>query len=156
MPDTAKGLNNTSIRNQIVKLVDRMPADMQLKLLHFLQARLPRRIRGRLVNERRADARRDCLMSLAYRIDGRSFEGFILDINAFGIFVESDGGFPTGKQIQLQFSLPGFPTQLDLSGRIVWSGAHGFGVKFESLAQDQIEMIQAFSKQEASIYTIAS
>ena len=156
MPDTAKGLNNTSIRNQIVKLVDRMPEDMQVKLLQYLQARLPMRIRGRLVNERRADARRDCLMNLEYRIDGRSFEGFILDINAFGIFVESDGRFPTDKSIQLRFSLPGFPTQLNLSGRIVWSGAHGFGVKFESLKRDQIKMIQSFSNQEESIYTIDS
>lgn len=156
MPDSAKRSKHTSIRNQIVKLVDRMPEDMQVRLLHFLQARLPMRIRGRLVNERRAEARRDCLMSLEYLIDGRSFEGFILDINAFGIFVESDGRFPTDKTVQLRFSLPGFSTQLDLSGRIVWSGAYGFGVKFESLEQDKIKMIQSFAKQESPIYTIDS
>lgn len=156
MPDTAQKLNKTKLRDQILKLVDRMPEDMQVKLLHFLQAKLPRRIRGNLVIEKRADFRRDCLVSLHYRIDGHSFEGFILDISAFGVFIESDDQFPVEKQIQLRFTLPGHPTQLNLTGKIVWSGTQGFGVKFNSLAQRQLKMIRSFSEQEAAVYTIVS
>lgn len=156
MPDTAQRLNKTSIRNQILKLVERMPEEMQVKLLKFLQTRLPRRIRGKLVIEKRSDFRRDCLVSLEYRVDGRLFEGFILDISAFGVFVESDEKFPVDKPIQLRFSLPGYSTQLNLTGYIVWSGTQGFGVKFDSLARDQRKMIREFSEQEASVYTIVS
>ena len=156
MPETAQKMNKTNVRNQILKLVDRMPEKMQFKLLHYLQARLPRRIKGNLVIEKRADFRRDCLVSLEYRIDKRSFEGFILDISAFGVFIESDEKLPVGKRIQLSFSLPGYPTQLNLAGKIVWSGSQGFGVKFNYLARDQMKMIRSFSEQEASVYTIVS
>ena len=156
MPDTSQTLNNTGIRDQILKVVDRMPEEMQVKLLKFLQAKLPRRIRGNLVIEKRADFRRDCLVSLQYRIEGHAFEGFILDISAFGVFIESDEQFPVNQQIQLSFSLPGYPRQLNLSGTIVWSGTQGFGVKFNSLARNQLKMIRSFSEQEASVYTIIS
>ena len=154
--DTVQNLNKTSIRKQILKLVDRMPEEMQVKLLNFLQARLPRRIKGNLVIEKRADFRRDCLVSLAYRVDGRSFEGFILDISAFGVFIESDEKFPVEKRIRLSFSLPGYPSQMDMTGKIVWSGSQGFGVKFDSLTRDQRKTIRSFSEQEASVYTIVS
>ena len=156
MPDAPKKLNKTDIRNQIRKLVDRMPEEMQIKLLNFLQAKLPRRIKGNLVIEKRADFRRDCLVSLEYRFDGRSFEGFILDISAFGVFIESDEQLPVDKRVQLRFSLPGHPAQLNLSGDVVWSGSQGFGVKFNSLARDQMKMIRSFSEQQASVYTIIS
>ena len=106
--------------------------------------------------EKRADFRRDCLVSLHYRVDGQSFEGFILDISAFGVFIESDEQFPVQKPIDLSFSLPGYSKQLKLSGKIVWSGTQGFGVKFNSLARNQLKMIRSFSEQEASVYTIVS
>ena len=156
VPDPAQKRNKTRIRHQILELVDRMPEEMQAKLLKFLQTRLPRRIRGNLVIEKRSDFRRDCLVSLEYRVDGRSFEGFILDISAFGVFIESDEQFPVGKRIQLSFSLPGYPTQLNLAGAIVWSGTQGFGVKFQPLGRGQLQIIRAFSEQEASVYTIVS
>jgi hypothetical protein len=154
--DTAHKQNKSSIRNQILELVDRMPEEMQAKLLEFLQARLPRRIRGNLVIEKRADFRRDCLVSLEYRIERRTSEGFILDISAFGVFVESDAKLPVGKPIQLRFSLPGYSAQLNLSGKIVWSGSQGFGVRFNILTHDQEKMIRSFSEKEASVYTIVS
>lgn len=156
MVDKGLKLNETAIRDQILKLVDRMPEEMQVKLLKFLRAKLPRRIRGNLVIEKRADFRRDCLVSLEYRVDGHTYEGFILDISAFGVFIESDEQFPIHKRIRLSFSLPGYPTPLHLSGKIVWSGTQGFGVKFNSLARNQLKMIRSFSEQEASVYTIIS
>ena len=156
MIDTAQKHNKASIREQILKLVDRMPEEMQVKLLDFLQAKLPRRIRGNLVIEKRADFRRDCLVSLEYHVDGKSFEGFILDVSAFGVFIESEEQFSVGKRVQLGFSLPGYRTHLGLSGKIVWSGSQGFGVKFNSLSREQEKMIRSFSEQETSVYTIVS
>ena len=144
------------MRHQILKLVDRMPQEMQVKLLHFLQAKLPRRIKGNLLFERRGDIRRDCLVSVEYRIDRRSFQGFILDISAFGVFIESDHIFPAGKEIELRFLLPGYFKQMNLAGAIVWSGTQGFGVKFDALARDQMKMIRNFSEQKAAVYTIIS
>ena len=156
VPETASKQSKKSIRDQILAVVDRMPKEMQIKLLKFLQTRLPRRIRGNLVVEKRGDFRRDCLVSLEYRIDERTFEGFILDISAFGVFIESDQPFPVDKLVHLSFSLPGYPEQLNLVGKIVWSGSQGFGVKFDALARGQMRMIRTFSEQQASVYTIVS
>ena len=156
MSNTKSKSDKNSIRSQIAQLVDRMPEEMQVKLLSYLQARLPRRITGNIVLEKRSDFRRDCLVSLEYTIDGRSFDGFILDIGAFGVFIESDKQFSTDKRIRMRFTLPGMSSRLELDGKIVWSGSQGFGVKFNSLARNQMKMIRSFSEQTASVYNIVS
>ncbi|MGD9073508.1 MAG: hypothetical protein PVI69_17240, partial [Desulfobacterales bacterium] len=54
--------DNGGTRDQIVALIDRMPEKMQLKLLRFLEAKLPKHITGDLVADKRADFRRMCLI----------------------------------------------------------------------------------------------
>lgn len=156
MADRSTRADNGSTRDQILALIDRMPEKMQLKLLRFLEAKLPKHITGDLVADKRTEFRRMCLIGVDYQIDGKPNYGFILDISAFGVFIESDEQLPVDKRVQLRFSLPGHPTQLNLSGDVVWSGSQGFGVKFNSLARDQMKMIRSFSEQQASVYTIVS
>jgi Tfp pilus assembly protein PilZ len=145
-----------SIRDQIVRLVDRMPADMQLKLLRFLEAKLPRRIKGNLVLEKRSDLRKTCLISVDYTIGDRRFSGFILDISAFGVFIESDDPLPIGREIRLEFTLPGYGRSLHLEGSVVWSGTQGIGVKFRTLTREQVTWIKRFSEEKSQVYTIIS
>lgn len=156
MPETAKKTNYSSVRDQIVKLVDRMPKNMQLKLLRFLEAKLPRRIKGNLVLEKRSDFRRHCLINVSYAIRGRSFDGFILDISAFGVFIESDEPFKIGDDIQLTFYLPRQDEPFEIHGNIVWSGSQGFGVKFDRLNPTQLKQIKSFSVEESKVYDIVT
>jgi Tfp pilus assembly protein PilZ len=156
MPDTVGQSNKTSVRSQIMALVDRMPADMQLKLLTFLESRLPRRIKGRLVVEKRADFRRDCLISVDYTVQGDTYKSFILDISAFGVFIESDAALAVGSEIRMSFALPNQPTPFNLRGQIVWSGSHGFGVRFNPLTPTQNSAIRSFAEGESPVYTIVS
>ena len=152
-PDNVKA---TSARNQIMALVDRMPSEMQVKLLRFLEAKIPRHIKGNLVIEKRADFRRDCLISVEYRVQGKTYESFILDISAFGVFIETDDHFDVGNEIHLEFSLPRYKDAFILEGAIVWSGSQGVGVQFTSLNESQVKQLRSFSEEKSQTYTIVS
>lgn len=143
-------------RNQVVALIDRMPEKMQVKLLRFLKEKLPKHLTDNLVVENRTDSRRMCLIGVDYKIDGADCYGFILDISAFGVFIESESPLDTGRDVQLDFTLPRIPRSFKVSGKIVWSGSQGFGVKFDSLTTGQEAQIRSFVEEEARVYTIVS
>ncbi len=156
MPDSLSNTGNKNIRSQIMALVDRMPEDMQLKLLQYLESKLPKHIKGNLMAEKRTDSRRHCLIGVDYRIDGKSYSGFILDINAFGVFIESDTPFAIDQEIMLKFTLPRLAQSYHTHATIVWSGSQGFGARFNALTRRQKEQIKAFAEEASRIYTILS
>ena len=156
MKHTSQNQHRNGIRNQIVQLIDRMPEEMCRKLLEFLEAKLPKHIKKDMVMEKRGDSRKQCLISVDYIIDGGKFTSFILDISAFGVFIESDLLFSVGDTIQMSFSLPRYYGSFKLSGQIVWSGPQGFGVKFPMLNRRQRDFITSFSEEEAVVYNIVS
>lgn len=156
MPDSAQKRNRSNVRKQVVALIDRMPEDMQFKLLEFLEAKLPKRIKGNLIIEKRLDLRRHCLINVAYVLQGRTYQSFILDISAFGVFIESEVPVIIGDIVQFSFLLPQSPNPFNLRGTIVWSGSQGFGVKFGSLPREQMELIRSFAEEGAGVYNIVS
>ena len=156
MPDSSQKRNPASARDQIVELIDLMPEHMQIKLLRFLELKLPKRIKKNLVIEKRGDFRRHCLISVDYVINKRSYQSFILDISAFGVFIESDASFSIGDNIMLKLSLPRYSEMFNLKGEIVWCGSQGFGVKFKSLNRRQMKIIKSFSEEESAVYNIVS
>jgi len=156
MADRSTRADNRSTRDQILALIDRMPEKMQLKLLSFLESKLPKHITGDLVADKRTEFRRMCLIGVDYQIDGKPNYGFILDISAFGIFIESDTPLDTGLDVHLDFTLPRIPQSFVIRGKIVWSGSQGFGVKFDSLTTVQEAQIRSFAEEEARVYTIVS
>ena len=88
------------------------------------------------------------MLNIHYKVEGRNYEGFMLDISPAGAFIETDEPFNAGQQIDLTFSLPNRPGQLKISGEILWKGMLGIGVQFNDLAQDQIELIKTYMKEE--------
>ena len=156
MPDTHSKTGKMNSRNQIMALVDRMPEDMQLKLLRYLESKLPKHIKGDLITEKRTDSRRHCLIGVEYQIEGTVYSGFILDINSFGVFIESDAPFAIDQEITLNFTLPRLPQAYHTEATVVWSGTQGFGAKFTALNQRQLEQIKAFTEEKSRIYTIIS
>jgi hypothetical protein len=156
MADRSTNQSNGSTRDHVVALIDRMPEKMQLKLLRFLEAKLPKHIIGDPVADKRTDFRRMCLIGVDYQIDGKPYYGFILDISAFGVFIESDTPLDTDLEVHLDFTLPRIPQSFVIRGKIVWSGSQGFGVKFDSLTTVQEAQIRSFAEEEARVYTIVS
>ena len=156
MSDTSQSPDQNNLRDQVTELIDRMPEEMLRKLLEFLEAKLPRHIKKDLVVEKRGDSRKQCLINVDYAVDGGKHSGFILDINAFGVFIESDTHLPVGDTIEMAFSLPRHYGSFKISGQIVWSGPQGFGVKFPMLNARQREFIKSFSEEESVVYNIIS
>lgn len=106
--------------------------------------------------ERRGHSRKPCLMSVDYTINKRKYRSFILDISAFGIFIETKNLFPTGQEMKMSFTVPTHPTPFKLTGEIVWCGTQGIGVKFKYLTRLQLGIIKEFSEKMAEVYEIIS
>jgi Tfp pilus assembly protein PilZ len=84
------------------------------------------------------------MISTDYVIESRSVEGYMLDINPAGAFIETSDAFTEGQQIQLAFTLPNNPGQLKVSGEILWNSPSGIGIRFKALSREQIDLIAAF------------
>ena len=106
--------------------------------------------------DRRAHARKDCLINVHFKIRGQKFNSYILDISSTGAFIENNESFSSGLKMLLNFSSPEDRKPLDLIGEIVWSDARGSGVKFHHLTKDQTRILRSFSEKPAEVLEIAS
>lgn len=126
--------------------ISRLSAAEQLALLEQLQGQpmSPEETEIAL----RGHSRKSCMISTDYVVNGRSFDGFVLDISPAGAFIETGEAFAAGQQIQLTFSLPNKPGQMDVSGKILWKSELGIGLQFKDLSRQQIDLITAFMEEK--------
>ncbi len=106
--------------------------------------------------EKRGYLRKPCLISVDYTVQNREYRSFILDISAFGVFIETKSYFIPGQDIKMTFTVPTQQTPFKLNGQIVWSGIQGIGVKFKYLTRHQLDVIKDFSEKMAEVYEIVS
>jgi hypothetical protein len=137
--------------DHILKLIVDLPDSHRLVLMKQLEE-----ITSRAPNaDKRKYIRKDCLINARISITNRVSDCFILDINAYGAFVDSNEGLP-GQSSKLMFFLPHTRNRTILSGEVVWSDSHGSGIKFKSVTPKQREDIQLFTRNEARVYEITS
>lgn len=86
---------------------------------------------AQLLLDKRKKARVPCLIPANYNVMEGFYSSFILDINKFGAFIETDRRFAAGQDIKLQYFDPFSRTPSELKGEIVWSSDDGIGVKFD-------------------------
>lgn len=156
MPIPSPNGAKNNVRSQIVELVDRMPPTMQTKLLDYLKAKLPQNITGLRLLEKRVEIRKNCLIQVYYEVHGQHHKSFILDISAFGVFIETDQPIPVGRQVKLSFRLPAELLPFKLTGEVVWCGVYGCGIRFSDITKQQVVRLQMFSEAEAAVYNIIS
>jgi Tfp pilus assembly protein PilZ len=148
-----KQLVGDSVSAHLFKLIVEMTEEQQIILLEQMQKlpkeSLPEKMVSLEVSEAsmRENPRKPCLISTNYRIQDRNFKSYILDVSIGGVFIETNEGFPEGKELLLKFSLPNRPQPFTFSGKIAWSGPKGFGVKFDNIAPIQGEVIKSFIEQ---------
>ncbi|MGD9181092.1 MAG: PilZ domain-containing protein [Desulfobacterales bacterium] len=106
--------------------------------------------------DRRAQARKNCLINVNFKIRGQKFSSYILDISGSGAFIETNESFPCGLKMLLSFSSPEDRQPLNLIGEIVWSDARGSGVKFHHLTKDQTGILKSFSEKPEEVLEIDS
>jgi len=97
-----KDLLQDNFTNHIFKLVIDMTDEQQMLLLDALQKKTSKGEN----KDKRGYSRKSCLIPLDYKVNGRRFNGYILDISAFGVFIETSDYFFGGQEILMVFSVP--------------------------------------------------
>ena len=146
----------SAVKSKLIALINYLSEGMQIKLLRYLENKLNIKVGEDLKVEKRGDNRRTCLISTDYIIGKEAFSGYILDISAFGAFIETNVILPAGQKLSMSFSLPNHQKPFNSKGQIVWSGSQGIGVKFDSLSPRQKEILKTFSEQSEEIFEIVS
>jgi Tfp pilus assembly protein PilZ len=148
-----KQLLGDSVSAHLYKLIVEMTEEQQIILLEQMQQLpkedLPEKMVSLEITEAsmRENLRKPCLLNTNYRIQDRDFKSYILDVSIGGVFIETDEGFPEGKELLLKFSLPNRAQPFTFSGKIAWSSPRGFGVKFNSVTPIQGEVLKSFITQ---------
>ncbi len=89
--------------------------------------------------ERRHSERAPVMVRVDYSSVDAMFSEFTRDINAGGLFIESETPLAPDEQVQLHFRLPGVDDLFKVSGRVAWvrepggDEPAGMGVEFDSL-----------------------
>jgi len=81
--------------------------------------------------ERRRADRHGCTHAVGYAIQDVSYIDYIQDINAWGVFIQSDQQVPVGESILMTIPLLSNETSIKVVGKVVWSGPEGMGVRFD-------------------------
>ncbi|MEA3437969.1 MAG: PilZ domain-containing protein [Thermodesulfobacteriota bacterium] len=156
MISTDKKQKDPAVKLKLIALINYLSDEMQIKLLSYLENKLNIRVGNNLKVEKRGNNRRACLISADYIVGKEAFSGYILDMSAFGAFLETNVIFPAGEKLSMSFSLPNHHKPFTFIGQIVWSGSQGIGVKFDSLSPRQKEILKTFSVQSEDIFEITS
>ena len=144
-----KQLLKGEITATLFKLIREMSDDQQSLLLKQLQEDSAKTVNLEEIEiALRSHTRKSCMLSTAYTVEGRHFEGFMLDISPAGAFIETGETFSPGQEIHITLSLPNYPGQLTIKGEILWKGMLGIGVKFTGLSQEHTDIIHAFVQKQ--------
>ncbi|MCP4374401.1 MAG: PilZ domain-containing protein [Deltaproteobacteria bacterium] len=136
----------------LFRLIIEMPDDQQLMLIKQLEETSAKSSNL----DKRSQLRKPCLISVDYIVGKRKFKSFMLDINTFGVFIETKTFFPVGKEIIMTFTLNNDQKPFRLAGEIIWSGTQGIGAKFKYLNRHQFDIIKSFSEKMDDVYEINS
>ncbi len=98
-------------------------------------------------NDRRRAGRAGVTVRIDYATVDEMFSEFTRDINAGGLFIETDKPHPPGTEVSMQFHLPGSPDVLQTIGRVVRvcegesAAPAGMGIEFDELtAEDRVKI----------------
>ena len=122
--------------SRLLMLILDMSEEQQLFLLN----------QAKHIVDKRTKHRNPCLIPVNYTLEKRDYNSFMLDINAFGAYIETNELFPVGQELNLNFFNPFSHKHIDLEGEIIWSSNYAIGVKFNNLPRRRSEMIDFFAE----------
>ena len=116
-------LNISVITTRLFDLVLKMSAKQRQTLLNELEEKYQK--------GNRDFSRKDYKKEVDFVFNERAFKGFIQNLSASGMFIETSESFPEGQRITLAFELPESEEHIKVFGKIarIIPGV-GFGVKF--------------------------
>jgi hypothetical protein len=121
--------NISTVTARIFELILQMPFEARKQLLEHLETNLD--------DGKRRTPRERYYKDVDFATKDRVFRGFIQNISADGVLIETGESVDIGQEIVLAFQLPNTTEHIKIKGKIVRilpSG--GFGVKFETPIQN--------------------
>ena len=108
-----------------------------------------------LFNIQRRERRVPCQMTIDFEINGAAYQGLGVDISLHGIYLEFRDEIPPKKHVKASFLLPTISSKkIEVAGRIAWVNqgfprenmglAQGFGIEFQSIDMDSVDIIKAY------------
>ncbi len=121
-------LNVSVITTRLVDLILKMSAKERQTLLNELEEKYKK--------GNREFSRKDYKKEVDFVLNERIFRGFIQNLSASGMFIETSESFSEGQRIILTFELPEPGDHIKVSGKIVrLIPGVGFGVKFNKVIE---------------------
>ena len=101
------------------------------------------------MEERREDSRADVELEVHYRTTQEFLVAYSQNISGGGVYNRTQQPLPLNREVQLRFTLPGFPGVIVARGLVVWcspastrsSFPPGMGIKFLNIDPEIKEQI---------------
>jgi uncharacterized protein (TIGR02266 family) len=106
--------------------------------------------------EHRTAPRKKLEVDVGIRSDSHFFAGLSGDVSKGGLFVATYAEIPIGGKVTLDFELPNGP--IVVQGTVRWqriatdNAGPGLGIQFESIARDQLALIERFCQARPPLY----
>jgi len=147
-----KQLFKDSLANQLLKRIIDMNDSQRLILLKHLEEVVAKPRNG----DKRKHPRKDCLINVHFRLQGPQYSSYILDINPYGAFIETNQSFSIGQEMKLHFASPDSRESLDIAGKVIRKDLNGVGVKFHNLSRHELNTLKTFVENREAVYEINS
>jgi hypothetical protein len=106
--------------SKIISLILKMSDDQKSMLLE----------KARHLFNKRKKERFPCLIPATFYINGNSYNGFLLDVNESGAFIDTNEGYPVGQTLRVEYFDPFQGKGCKYVAEVAWSGNYAIGVKF--------------------------
>lgn len=113
--------------SSLIKAVLKMSADEIISLLNDIEQKEP---------EMMGEPRIDYCAEVAFSVEERFYTGYITNINASGVFIETKNDFITGQNLTLSFELPNDSEYVKLTGKIDKKADDGIDILFDSCLEE--------------------
>ncbi len=114
--------SSDEVTARLMRLIRQMPKDSVIDLLSSLEEKQH--------TNRRATRIPYCA-EVVFCVNERFYTGYIVNINANGIFIETDNAFSLGDKLTLSFQSPGSSGYVKITGKIARVAENGVGVSFD-------------------------
>ncbi len=129
MSNLDKLSNGHSVTSRLFQLISSMGEMEQQTVLNELEKR---RERGKRIH-----SRKPFFMFVNYATQDLTYNDFIQNISAGGVFIETHMPFSVGQEVVLTFPLPNYLEHIKITGEVVRISIQGIGVRFKNVGRKE-------------------
>ncbi len=135
MDASDKVSKGSSVAARLFAIIMDMGKDEQQALLKELEERVSK--------GKRKDARKPFFMVVDYATEDRTYQDFIQNISAGGVFIQTRIPLSVGQYVSLTFPLPRRREHIKIEGEVVRTTSEGIGIRFKTTTKDQEALIRS-------------